>query len=192
MSETILTAEEVKKASITNTPIHAKQQIKILPGWSDFIENINTAAKDTSFVKEPPLENFERLGHVRFYDKLTIGIDHSDKHPYPGLPEIIEYMNSLGLEPLITMSLMNFADSQRTTSRHSDNCFILYVQAVGSVRWSIWIDGIENQFVLEPGDIIFVPKGKEHEILALSPRAALSFAVKFIEDSSPIDTHSYK
>jgi hypothetical protein len=180
MKKKLITSSQIKKAFEDKTPLHAKKQISVLPDWSDFINNINSAIKDDSYAKEPPLLNFERVNHVRFYDKLTIGIDHSNKYPYKGLPEIINFLKTLNLEPFVTMSLMNFADSQKTTSRHSDNCLIFYVQAVGSAKWCILVDDLEKEFVLEPGDVIFVPDGLMHEIVPLMPRAALSFAVKFI------------
>jgi hypothetical protein len=181
MRKKLITRSQIKKAFEENVPLHAKKQVSVLPDWSDFIGNINSAVKDDSFVKEPPLENFDRVNHVRFYDRLTIGIDHSNKYPYKGLPEIIDFMKKLNLAPFVTMSLMNLADSQKTTSRHSDNCLIFYVQAVGSAKWCINVRGEEKEYVLDPGDVIFVPAGLLHEIVPLMPRAALSFAVKFIE-----------
>jgi ribosomal protein L16 Arg81 hydroxylase len=47
-------------------------------------------------------------------------------------------------------------------------------------RYEELLNDLEKEFVLEPGDVIFVPAGLMHEIVPLMPRAALSFAVKFI------------
>lgn len=180
MDEQTLTADDIKKSYLSSVPVYGKKQIKTLPGWGDFIDNMNSAVKDSSSVKEPPLDNFDRINHLRFYNKLTFGIDHSDRHPYPGLEEMQEYMKSLNLEPFVTMSFISLTDSMPTTSRHADQCSIMYIQAVNSVKWVVVCRGVEFEYILDPGDVLFIPQGLAHEIFPFMPRAGLSFAVRLI------------
>lgn len=175
-----LTADDIKKSFISRIPLYGRKQIKNLPDWADFIDSINNAAKDSSFIKEPPLDNFDRINHVRFYNKLTIGIDHAERHPYTGLEEMKEYLKSLSLDPFVAMSFISLSDSQATTSRHHDECSILYVQAVNSVKWVVVCDGVEIEYMLDPGDVLFIPQGLSHEIFPIMPRAGISFAVNLI------------
>jgi uncharacterized RmlC-like cupin family protein len=89
-------------------------------------------------------------------------------------------MKSLNLEPFVTMSFISLTDSMPTTSRHSDQCSIMYIQTVNSVKWVVVCDGVEMEYILEPGDVLFIPQGLSHEIFPFMPRAGLSFAVRFI------------
>ena len=180
MQEHMLTPDDIKKSLSSSIPVYGKQQIKTLPDWSDFINNINTASKETSVVGKAPYENFDRINHVRFYNKLTFGIDYSDRYPYAGLEEMKEYIRSLGLDPFVTMSFMGLSDSQSTTGRHCDQCSIMYIQAVNSVKWVVVCDGVEMEYILDPGDVLFIPEGLFHEIFSFMPRAGLSFAVRLI------------
>lgn len=54
---------------------------------------------------------------------------------------------------------------------HKDTVDVLFWQVHGTTLWIV--EDIE--FILEPGDIIFVPTGISHQVISLTPRVGISF-----------------
>jgi hypothetical protein len=178
MKESIITKQDIKESYDKLLPIHAKQQIKILPEWSDFINNMNNSIQKETLVLNTDTPKYKTIGHLRVFDTLAFSIDHPPEYPYPGIESMIDYLDKLDLKPFTAITFINLAGGQNTTSKHSDNCSILYVQAINSARWIVYMDGEEKEFILEPGDVMFIPQGLMHEVFAFMPRAAISFAVR--------------
>lgn len=182
MNNAEFTYEEVKEALDNGVTTHLKNQIIILPEWSDFIKSIDTA------ISEPPKnqrvnEGFEQIGNVLFFDKLAIGIDHSQTYNYPGLKEMKEYIEKFNLEVVKSYSFINFSSFQKTVGEHKDDVAAVYVQIINSVKWVIYTsDDVNNrestEFILNPGDVIFKPKGVYHEVIPFMPRVGMSFVCR--------------
>jgi len=162
----------------SNKAVHIKNAIDISIAWDHFIDNVNVSVKEISDQPDKPEVKMGKIGNVRFYDRTTMVIDYASKYPYPQMDQITKMINDSGLDIITMMSIISFTDSESTTGRHFDPYSVVYVQCIGSVRWSIWDDDIQNDYVLNAGDIIFVPSKKMHEIKSLSPRTAFSFIVQ--------------
>jgi hypothetical protein len=178
MTETTITKEQISESFAKLLPIHAKKQIKILPEWSEFINNMNSAIQKDTLVVKADNPSYKIVGHLRVFDTLAFSIDHPESYQYTGTEEMLKYLEDLDLNAFTAISFINLAGSQNTTSKHADNCSILYVQAINSARWVVYMDGQEQEFILEPGDVMFIPQGLVHEVFAFMPRAAISFAVR--------------
>lgn len=175
-----VTRDEIRSAYLNSVPLHVKNQIKILPEWSDFIKNIDESIKKETLDVKSSNPSSKILGSLRVFDTLAFSIDHSVNYQYPGIVEMNDYLSSLGLQPFTAISFINLAGGQNTTTRHSDGCSVLYIQVINSVKWVVNINETDKEFILEPGDIMFMPKGVEHEVFSSAPRAAVSFAVSLI------------
>jgi ribosomal protein L16 Arg81 hydroxylase len=178
MNNNILAREQLRMAVENKNPIHIKKQISVLPGWSDIINSIDSAMKEDSIQESPT--NCEQIGNVRFLDRLLLVVNHAERYEYPVLNEINEYFKSLDVELLKALVIVHFSTSQKTTGRHYDEKSVMYIQLINSVVWNVWENGVKKEFILEPGDIIFMPKMTEHEVIPLMPRAAITFGVKDI------------
>ena len=170
--------DEISLSVINKKPLHIQNAFNINIPWNEFIENINMSVKEVSDQPEKLEVKYGRVGDVRFYDRLTMVIDYAYKYKYSDIDKIMQQIQSYGLDIITFMSLISLTDSEATTSKHLDPYSVLYIQCIGSAQWSVWDNEIENKFILNKGDFIFVPPYLNHEVKSLTPRAALSFMVK--------------
>jgi mannose-6-phosphate isomerase-like protein (cupin superfamily) len=147
--------------------------------WEDFVPIINYAYKlPVNWSMTPINDTFTPIGNIKFYDKLTMVV--SEVH-CAGLKDVESVNHILSLTDMSyrgAVATISFTDSEKTTRKHSDQISVLYVQCIGSVKWQIWIDEeICEEYTLNPGDAIFVPKKTYHEVISLTPRVGITFAI---------------
>ena len=71
----------------------------------------------------------------------------------------------------------SFLTRAGTFGKHNDNEDVLNWQVIGNTKWTIW-DKETKEYILEPGDFIYVPKGMDHNTEVLMPRASVSFGLE--------------
>jgi len=71
----------------------------------------------------------------------------------------------------------SFLTGAGTFGKHNDNEDVLNWQVIGNTKWTIW-DKETKEYILEPGDFIYVPKGMDHNTEVLMPRASVSFGLE--------------
>jgi mannose-6-phosphate isomerase-like protein (cupin superfamily) len=163
--------------------------------WSNFINAIN----ESYDVNNPnnKIDSFkEKLGNIVFWRKTKLTMTLELKQPlslpnqlldginekiFPGiqdkakkLTELHQKLSKAG-RCVGYVGVVSFTNKEPTTGNHSDPMDVIYCQFIGSVTWTVSNDNSSEIFVLNPGDIIYVPKNTMHEVTSLSPRAALSF-----------------
>jgi len=152
-----------------------KDMFKFTPTWQDFINHLNFAFKDKNF-KGGNEGSKEIVNGVNFWQKLTLTVENPSIEYYKYLNEYINKFKEIHSNRYQnSFVVISFTDAEPTTSRHCDPVDVFYLQGVGSVVWSIYKNDIIEEHILNPGDVIFVPSGIDHEIMSLSPRAAISF-----------------
>ena len=148
--------------------------------WNNFINTIS----DGYDINNPnnKLEGSkEVVGKINFWQKLTMTLDNIDEKNFPGIQDKVNKLTSLhhSLKALTKCTgyfgAVSFTDKEPTTGKHSDPIDVIYCQFIGSVTWTIFDEDKSESFVLNPGDIIYVPKSVMHEVTSLTPRAAISF-----------------
>ena len=61
-------------------------------------------------------------------------------------------------------------------TRHTDPIDTIHWQCVGATLWHAWDDqGNMTEYIVEPGDVIFINYEHEHEVESLTPRAGILF-----------------
>jgi hypothetical protein len=70
----------------------------------------------------------------------------------------------------------DFTPSMMIPTIHSDPVDGMFVQCVGSVVWTGYYDGTSEEWVVEPGDLVYIPKGVSHSVKSLHPRCSISVA----------------
>lgn len=148
--------------------------------WDNFIDSISDAY-DLNDAKNGTLFGKEVIGKINFFQKLTLTMENINEKNFPGVEDKANKLTQLHQE-LSTPSkcigyfgAVSFTTKEPTTSKHNDPIDVIYAQFVGSATWTIFDEDGSEVHVLNPGDIIYVPKTIMHEVTSLTPRAAISF-----------------
>ncbi len=87
------------------------------------------------------------------------------------------------IEVSINTGLYTSFKSENILKAHSDEKDILVFQLDGMKEWIV---GKDKVFTLNPGDVLFIPKGTIHEAKALTPSSHLTLSLqKWQSDSHP-------
>jgi hypothetical protein len=148
--------------------------------WNNFINAISDAY-DINDPNNKIEGSKEVFGKINFWQKLTMTLDNIDEKNFPGIQDKVNKLtqlhNNLKAPTKCTgyFGAVSLTNKEPTTGKHSDPIDVIYCQFVGLVTWTISDEDKSESFVLNPGDIIYVPKSVMHEVTSLTPRAAISF-----------------
>lgn len=168
-------AETIFKNKKENTTCLIKNFYKDVPSWEEFIQYIQEASHERSKFSEPLPEydlalNGKVAGNVlikqNFY--FYVGV-----HKEIGVSDKIIRDFALSKINLALANLyVNLSNRIDNVKEHQDPLDNFYWQCHGSVEWSA--NG--NKYLVEPGDLVFIPSQTKHSVNFLGPRAAIGFA----------------
>lgn len=130
-----------------------KQWNKEVVNWDELIQTYNIATKNDELVKVN-LPGFFVCHNATLIQKVRQAmkaLDAIDAHCY-----------------------FNISTKADTFGWHRDKVDVYYWQCIGRVK--IFIE--DEEFLLEPGDLIKIPKFKNHNVVPLTPRLGISMSVK--------------
>lgn len=81
-------------------------------------------------------------------------------------------------EPVTAQTMISFSKLSKTYGKHVDDVDVYFLQAIGTTRFTVWEDGQEYVYDLNPSDMIYVPAGLYHSTQALTPRVGISYGVE--------------
>lgn len=143
--------------------------------WDNFINCINDAY-DLSGENNGIHGVKEVVGKINFWQKLTLTLDNIDEKNFPGINDKLKKLQDLHPnESHGYFGAVSLTNKEPSTGKHSDPVDVIYCQFIGSVVWEISQNEITQKYQLNPGDIIYVPNSTMHEVISLTPRAAISF-----------------
>jgi mannose-6-phosphate isomerase-like protein (cupin superfamily) len=119
--------------------------------WQDLLENFNESVLLNEEVKFNPIAFYVSHSAIRI-EKLKI---------------LYEKLNIK--QAHLYLSLTNIC---KNFGPHADTMDVWFWQAKGKTKWQV----LGNEYILSPGDLIYVPKGIEHNVIALTPRAGISMS----------------
>lgn len=170
-----ISKEEILKAKDSQTAVLFTDVFDDNYKWFHFINFLSYAIKqDNGSLQETNASR--RKGFINFWHDLTMTLDKLDESHFPNLESKNNYLESF--HPNKSMGrfgAISFTDSEPTTGKHTDPVDVMYWNCVGISQWEIFYGDESKLFVLNPGDVIFVPAKTLHEVTSLSPRAAISF-----------------
>lgn len=148
-----------------------------MPEWNDIFFSIEELRPTKNWVKKPNL-NFQLL--------KTSKIDPAEN--------IRKYINEIFHKNVVTCHIY-FAianEGSGSLKLHRDSMDVIYIQGINRTVMNIRDGKYHDSEILfdqvfEPGDMIYIPAGTAHEIIAFEPRASLSIGVEYIEDVYPPD-----
>ena len=131
-----------------------------LPTWDDILQVLSRTAKQNPKFKITknlvfPVMIGNQLKHVGDFQQEYAKLDpykQSSAHLY-----------------------ISLSDSG-TYGRHKDTADVIFWQLQGSTNWLVE-DTEKAEYVLTPGDAIYIPMGMFHTVTSLSPRAGVSLGL---------------
>jgi len=173
--------------SITNkTVLHVKNFTKDFLTWEDFINIINYQYANSRAQETPDKVKNQKTGvptkiskYTEFHYHLleltdTENPKYNFEESYPPINFLMSYMRD-AIKPRATLkALVNIVGNDFVGNKHHDPYHVFSMQHIGSVEYNIFDENdVLTQYILEPGDLIFMPAGTTHSITAPSPRGTL-------------------
>ena len=121
--------------------------------WSELIETYNIAIENNEQVKIN-LPGFFVCHNAHIIEKVQ---------------KAMKILNAVDAHAYFNISVHG-----KTFGWHHDTVDVYYWQCIGRVK--ILIE--DEEFLLEPGDMIKIPKFREHNVIPLTPRLGISMSVK--------------
>tara|TARA_R100001510_G_scaffold41888_1_gene38244 strand:+ start:216 stop:629 length:414 start_codon:yes stop_codon:yes gene_type:complete len=127
-------------------------------------------------LKTPSWESLlDNLNYSMYEGNSPHGIKHNPlgffvTHEADKISEVKEVLEKLDLN--YAHLYLNLLINEETFGRHNDEVDVYFWQVQGISKW---IFDKEN-YILEKGDLIIVPKGIYHDVKPLSPRAGISMS----------------
>jgi hypothetical protein len=194
MLNQIFLKEEILKAKLDNSVIIKRSAVNDRIHWKDFFNIFNTAKdKDLRFQSFATLT----INHSEDYSKVFDNICKDLESIHPG--QKIAVMSILHFVSIHNNSLtdQDFLDFKNKfdnmnpndmldlndpnnfiPSRHSDDVDGFYIQCDGSTIWRVFKDEVITEYLVNTGDILYIPKFIEHSVETLCPRNAISVAFR--------------
>jgi hypothetical protein len=181
---------EIQKAAEDLKAIYLPKYTDTYPKeWAQFINFL-----DHSYKQAEPVQTDEqkqafmsggrvRKGGIQIWGYMTMLPEHplTKTDIFPELETIRDKVEEdYGRKTRSSFALLNFSNAENITGRHHDKTHNMYIQCIGSVTWKIYDDLTAEsgytEYVLNPGDAIWVPSGISHEVEAHCPRTAITLA----------------
>jgi ribosomal protein L16 Arg81 hydroxylase len=193
----MINIEDILNAHYSKSAVIFKNAFTDTVSWEDLLNVLSKkleddmalgAITDDMLSAENLEHNYSKMSQqVRFWNRLIFTLKHVDKDPnvsnvdelfpeatYVG-EEIGKFYN--GDKPqncFAVISLMK--DNGSVGLKHSDPIDQFQWQSAGLSKWYVG-KNLENEYVLYPGDIIFIPANVSHKIESLTPRFAFTYGV---------------
>lgn len=154
--------------------LQLKRFFPIVFEWSEFISHINDMAQPDNPTRKGGSPNF--LGRVNIEHFLTLLVEEASETNFHNFNHYLDKIKSMHPYSFdAAYSIISFTSIEPTTGRHLDPKDVFYLQCQGSVIWKVEVNNEIVEYLLEPGDLLFVPAEIYHEVFSLEPRAAISF-----------------
>lgn len=176
--------------------LFVKSAFASTPGWIDFLHIYEKALgingiRFQSFASGT-IDNSE--GYTRSFDSLinmvsglhdgkkiaALSIFHMLNATDNTVPEDAQEFSRLFFNSNPTEIPPEFDFKLLVPSRHSDPVDGFYVQCNGTTIWRAFYEDRTDEFIVEPGDMLFIPKGVDHSVESTSVRNAIS--ISFTDD----------
>lgn len=130
--------------------------------WDDVIRVLDEIVKDNQFL--------------RLFPKLGLQFHNAER--IRNVQSVMDEINNLNSEKSCTAhGYVSFSEHSGNFGKHCDDADVFFWQVIGRTKWII--DGLE--YILEPNDLIYVPRKVYHHVIPLSPRVGVSFGFEYPE-----------
>jgi len=161
-----------------------------VPSWQEFIDYINMASRQ----KDPShsLTDYEIkkdsvwAGSMKIMQKFYFYIMRQGNMwpdaPDLGISRLIEeeFSKALGVVFGFSHVYVTLSDNIDSVPQHEDPADNFYWQCIGSTEWEF----NDKKYIVNPGDMVYVPAKSLHGVNFLGPRAAIGFGCNFSKRSN--------
>jgi hypothetical protein len=156
------------------------------PPWDDFIAHLSHQFNNDELApldEDEPHNNTDEtiINGVNIREHFYLMISQADDSRFfPKLPPVRDAMNSLmATQYLGAFTLINFVAGERKVNPHYDPRHSFYWQTHGTSTWEVYDPSKLHEPIytkeVSRGDMLFVPHGVWHSVVATEPRSAISF-----------------
>jgi hypothetical protein len=139
------------------------------PSWSEILEELDREFKIHLST------DYKEI--VKFQNNLGMVL-----HQCEAMPIIGQFLKAISLthnirknQNFTALAYISLSSESGTYGRHNDVMDVWCWQMTGYTLWKV--EGRQRNFekVLEPGELIYVPRGMWHDTKPMTPRAGLSY-----------------
>jgi len=185
--------EKIKDAKKNNKVLFFDKAITNVPNWNSFINNLNYKfnKKKEHFL----FEDKRMINDVLIYNKMdpsTFNIleESTESNTIIEAENVLKIFNEImELESGCVKSLINFVGNEAKYYIHADEHDVFSWHCIGQVEWRIYpniildknidpptdVDEPYESYILNPGDVLYVPKGVVHQVIVNQPRASIVY-----------------
>jgi mannose-6-phosphate isomerase-like protein (cupin superfamily) len=188
----ILSKQVIKDAKDSNKIIFLKDAVKDTPTWQVFYSIFKESLKDNkaemSFPGTLTIDNSEK--YTRSFDNLINILDNLHPGEKIAVLSIIHFVNAHNnLVPEAAEAFYtdfvganqenitpDFDLSLLKPRAHSDPVDGFYIQCEGQTTWRAFYGDNTEEYQVNPGDMLYIPKGVPHSVESMNIRASLSIS----------------
>jgi mannose-6-phosphate isomerase-like protein (cupin superfamily) len=148
-----------------------KKALVQTPSWQNFIDYVEFSRTAGNYRSD--YEGFYILHVDQFHD-----ISH-----FNGAEEFLKVMGevygskaSQGQFTFVISENYRALTERSGITKHTDTTDTIHWNTVGATIWTLHQDGQANEYLVEPGDIVYIKYGTEHGVESLTPRAGIVFS----------------
>jgi hypothetical protein len=149
-----------------------KKALVQTPSWQDMMDYVEFSKTAGNY----------RSDYEGFYI-LHCGKDHDISH-FNGADEFLKVMTAIYGDDTSSQSCFTFVISENYRAlksrsgimRHTDTTDTIHWNTVGATIWTLYQDDQAHEYLVEPGDIVYIKYGTEHGVESLTPRAGIVFS----------------
>lgn len=170
----------IAKAKIEKSTVLIRGQLIVTPYWDHFIKHFNYQYNNKDYPHSVSVgSKTVMVNGTLIKDSFYVSAFQATDVFFPQLKYVFSYLESIyGDVHDNAFTLLNYVGGQTPVQVHMDRRDSFYWQCIGTSRWEIYgsqdSDTPLTSYDLNPGDLIFVPEGVFHSIVAPEPRAAIS------------------
>ena len=143
------------------TPVFVKSAFQDLPTWEDIILNFDYEVNNNRI----DVKNFGDLGVATHHGENIPAVNNIKKQIQALRPNEKECTAHI---------YVSFLTKSKNLGAHKDGSDVFYIQALGKTFWEVDFNRQRESYLLEPGDLIYIPKGVVHNPIPKSPRVGIS------------------
>ena len=139
------------------------------PSWSEILEELDREFKIHLST------DYKEI--VKFQNNLGMVL-----HQCEAMPIIAQFLKAISLthnirknQNFTALAYISLSSESATYGRHNDVMDVWCWQMQGYTLWKVEGRKMNFEKVLEPGELIYVPRGMWHDTKPMTPRAGLSF-----------------
>jgi mannose-6-phosphate isomerase-like protein (cupin superfamily) len=188
----ILSKQVIKDAKDSNKIIFLQDAVKDIPAWKTFYDVFKESLKDDhaemSFPGTLTVDNSEK--YTRSFDNLINILDNLHSGEKIAVLSIIHFVNAHNnivpeaaeafYRDFVAANQDNispdFDFSLLKPEVHSDPVDGFYIQCEGQTTWRAFYGDNTEEYRVNPGDMLYIPRGVPHSVESMNVRASLSIS----------------